>query len=161
MKSALLLLALALLTNFPVSANDLQIIVSGKAIHMGSDNQNENNYGLGLQYDFTRHHRRWIPTINMASFKDSNDNTSRYIGAGVKRRTKLSSGQQRFNFDFGVAALVMKRPEYNDDKPFLGALPFISMSNDWGGINATYVPSLEQDMAAFWYFQFSFKLLEL
>lgn len=148
-----------LLANFSVSANDLQVIISGRAIHMGSNNQNENNYGMGLQYDFTNH-RRWVPTINMALFKDSNDNTSRYIGAGMKRRFKLRSGQQRINFDLGAAGLVMKHPEYNDDKPFLGALPFLSLSNDRGGINATYVPSLEGGMAAFWYFQFSFKILE-
>lgn len=145
--------------HLPAKANDLQVIISGKAIHRGGNNHNENNYGLGLQYDFT-HHRRWIPTINLASFKDSNDNTSRYIGAGVKRRFKLNSGQQRLNFDLGAAALVMKRPGYNDDNPFLGALPFISLGNDWGGINATYVPSLEDEMASFWYFQFAFKLFE-
>ncbi len=160
MKSVLFLLALALLANFSVSADELQVIISGRAIHMGSNNQNENNYGIGLQYDFINH-RRWIPTINLASFKDSNDNTSRYIGAGMKRRFKLRSGQQRMNFDLGAAGLVMKRPGYNNDKPFLGALPFISLSNDWGGINATYVPSLEDDMTAFWYFQFTFKILQL
>ncbi len=160
MKSVLFLLALALLANFSVSADELQVIISGRAIHMGSNNQNENNYGIGLQYDFINH-RRWIPTINLASFKDSNDNTSRYIGAGMKRRFKLRSGQQRMNFDLGAAGLVMKRPGYNNDTPFLGALPFISLSNDWGGINATYVPSLEDDMTAFWYFQFTFKILQL
>ncbi|MDH3389105.1 MAG: hypothetical protein OEN02_14500 [Gammaproteobacteria bacterium] len=40
-------------------------------------------------------------------------------------------------FDLGAAALVMKRPDYNDDKPFLGMLPFISLSNAWDGIDAT------------------------
>jgi len=147
------------LAHLPVEANELQIIISGRAIHEGSNNQNESNYGMGLQYDFTNN-PRWIPMINLASFKDSNDNTSRYIGTGLKRRFKLRSGQQRLNFDLGAAALVMKRPDYNDDKPFVGALPFVSVSNDWGGINATYVPSLEQDMMAFWYFQLSFKLFE-
>lgn len=159
LKSTRLLLVLALLPAFPASANELQVIVSGRAIHVGSNDLNENNYGLGLQYDFTAN-RRWIPLINLASLKDSNDNTSKYIGAGMKRRFRLNSGQQRLNFDLGAAALVMKRPGYNDDKPFLGALPFIAFSNDWGGINATYVPSIEDETLPFWYFQFSLKILE-
>ena len=111
LKSARLLLVLALSPTFPSSANELQVIISGRAIHVGSNDLNENNYGLGLQYDFTAN-RHWIPLINLASVKDSNDNTSRYIGAGMKRRFKLSSGQQRLNFDLGAAALVMKRPDY-------------------------------------------------
>jgi hypothetical protein len=55
----------------------------------------------------------------------------------------------------------MKRPDYNDDKPFMGALTFIGLSNEWGGINATYVPGIEADTLPFWYFQFAFKLLDL
>lgn len=159
LKSVLLFILLAMLAHLPAGANELQVIISGRAIHVGSNDLNENNYGLGLQYDFATH-RRWIPLINLASLKDSNDNTSRYIGAGIKRRFKLNSGQQKLNFDLGAAALVMKRPGYNDDKPFLGALPFIALSNDWGGINATYVPSIEDDTLPFWYFQFSLKILE-
>lgn len=159
MKSVPIILLLVLPTLVPASADDLQIIISGRAIHQGSNDLNENNYGLGLQYNFSTH-RRWIPLVNLASLKDSNDNTSRYIGAGLKRRFRMSSGQQRLNLDVGAAGLVMKRPDYNDDKPFLGALPFVSLSNGWGGINVTYVPSIEKDALPFWYFQFSLKLLE-
>lgn len=159
MKPTLLLFTVALMTTFPASANELQVIISGRAIHLGSNDLNENNYGLGLQYDFTSH-RRWIPLINIASLKDSNNNTSRYIGAGIKRRFKLRSNQQRLNLDLGAAGLVMRRPDYNDDKPFFGALPFVALSNDWGGINVTYVPAIEDNTLPFWYFQFSLKLLE-
>ncbi len=142
------------------AADDLQVIISGTAIHMGSNDLNEQNYGLGLQYDINTH-RDWIPVINLASFKDSNDNTSRYVGAGIKRRLRLKTDSGRLNLDLGAIALAMKRPGYNDDKPFYGAIPFFSVSNDWGGINVTYVPEVEQDALAFWYFQFSFKLLTL
>jgi len=159
LKPILLLCSIALVTTFPASAEELQVIISGRAIHLGNNDLNENNYGLGLQYDFAPQ-RHWIPLINMASLKDSNDNTSRYVGAGIKRRFKLHSGQQRLNFDLGAAGLIMQRPGYNDDQPFLGALPFIALSNDWGGINATYVPSIEGDTLPFWYFQFSVKILE-
>ena len=159
MKSALIILLLALPALVPAAADELQIIISGRAIHEGGSDLNENNYGLGLQYDFAVH-RRWIPLVNLASLKDSNNNTSRYIGAGLKRRFRVSTGKQRLNFDLGAAALVMHRPDYNDDKPFVGMLPFVSLSNEWGGINATYVPSIEEDALPFWYFQFTLKLFE-
>lgn len=150
---------IALLTQLPASADDLQIVISGKAIHMGPNNLNEANYGLGLQYDFTPH-RRWIPLVNLASLKDSNSNTSRYIGAGIKRRFNLASDTQKLNFDAGVVGLAMRRPDYNDEKPLFGAIPFVSISNEWGGINATYVPSIEADTLAFWYLQFTIKLMQ-
>jgi len=54
----------------------------------------------------------------------------------------------------------MRRPDYNDDRPFVAALPFVALSNDWGGINVTYVPSIEENALPFWYLQFAVKLLE-
>jgi len=159
LKPALFFLTLALLAQLPANANELQVIISGRAVHMGSNDLNENNYGLGLQYEFTNH-RRWIPVINLASFKDSNDRTSRYIGTGLKRRYQFQPGHQRLNLDLGAAVLVMKRPGYNAGKSFIGALPFIGLSNEWGGINATYVPSIEADTLPFWYFQVTLKLMD-
>lgn len=159
MKRALLIIALTLPAYRPAIADELQVIISGTALHTGSNNLNEKNYGLGLQYDFNTH-QRWIPLINMASLKDSNNKTSRYVGAGIKRRFKLLSDSQRLDFDVGVAGLIMTRSDYNDDEPFLGAIPFVSLSNDWGGINATYVSKFEEDMLSFWYLQFSLKLVQ-
>ncbi|MCP4981237.1 MAG: hypothetical protein GY935_12165 [Gammaproteobacteria bacterium] len=159
MKSVRLIFALTLLLNFPVAADELQIVLSGKAIHMGDNNLNESNYGLGLQYDFNTH-RRWIPLINLASFKDSNNQTSKYIGAGIKRRFKIRSLPQRLNLDLGFAGLIMTRPNYNNEEPFFGAIPFVSVSNDWGGLNATYISEFEDEMLSFWYFQFTLKLMQ-
>ena len=136
-------------------ADELNVIISGKAYHTGGSNLNEDNFGLGLQYNFDER-RHWIPLINFATLKDSNDNTSHYVGGGIKRRFRLTPTPT--NFDIGAFALIMKRPGYNDDEPFFGALPFISMSNDWGGLNLTYVPEFEADMHAFWYLQFTLKL---
>ena len=158
MKIPVFIVLLMLITSFEAGADELQMIISGKAIHMGSNNLNEKNYGLGLQYDINQQ-RDWIPTINMASFKDSNDNTSRYVGGGMKRRYRFNTGTQRLNLDFGALALVMVRPDYNDDEPFYGAVPFVSIGNGWGGINITYVPEVEEDTLAFWYFQFSLRML--
>jgi hypothetical protein len=148
-----------LLANIAAEADELQVIVSGRAIHMGDNDLNENNFGLGIQYDFNPQ-QRWIPLINLASFKDSNNQTSRYIGAGIKRRFRLRAAPHTLNFDLGAIGLAMTRPDYNDDRPFYGALPFVSIGNDWGGINAIFVPEIERDSLPFWYFQFSLKLLE-
>ena len=150
---------LGLIASTQLQAHELQMVISAKAIHVGQNDLNENNYGVGFQYDFDEQ-QRWIPLINMASLKDSNNKTSRYIGAGIKRRFKLRAGNEPLNFDIGVAGLVMKRPDYNDEKPFWGALPFVSLNNSWGGVNATYVPAVEKDTLPFWYFQFTLKLLQ-
>jgi len=155
------LLVLGMIFGATATADDLQMIISARSIHEGGSerNLNERNYGLGLQYDFD-HHPNWIPLISFASFKDSNYNTSRYLGAGIKRRFRLSSAPDTLNLDLGAAGLVMVRPDYNDEKPFLGMIPFVSLSNSWGGINATYVPAIEEDTFPFWYFQFSLKLMQ-
>lgn len=158
-KTAILYLGLVACIALPAQAGDLQIIISGKALHRGTDDLNENNYGLGLQYEFNPE-RRWIPLVGLASLKDSNNNTSRYVGAGIKRRFRLAPAPQALNFDVGVFGLAMKRPDYNDDQPFFGAIPFVALSNDWGGINATYVPKVEDDAYPFWYFQFSLKIMQ-
>ncbi len=142
------------------AADDLQMIISGKAFHLGGPSDlNEDNYGLGLQYDFdTASH--WIPVINLATLRDSNNNMSNYIGAGAKRRFRLSPAPNPLNFDAGVIGLVMTRKYYNDGDPFFGAIPFVSFGNDWGGINLTYVPAVEESTYPFWYFQFALKLAE-
>ena len=80
MKSILSILLIALSSLVPASANDLQLVISGRAYHQGSGSDlNEDNFGIGLQYDFATH-RRWVPLINMASLKDSNDNQMFAIG---------------------------------------------------------------------------------
>ncbi len=154
------LLIIASVFWIPASADDLQLIINGKSFHLGGENLNESNYGIGLQYDFSERNQ-WVPVMTFASFKDSNNNTSRYIGFGSKRRHKLGTGRDRVNLDLGIIGLAMKRPGYNDGKPFFAALPFVSLSKAWGGINLTYAPKIEDNAYAFWYLQFSFKLANL
>jgi len=160
MNAMRLLAALACLATSVVAADELQFVISGKSFHRGGDNLNEDNYGIGLQYDFVRD-REWIPVLAAASFKDSNDNTSRYVGAGIKRRFRSFASDTGVNLDLGVIGLAMRRPGYNDDRAFYGAIPFVSIGNGWGGINLTYVPRVEEDAYAFWYVQFSLKILEI
>jgi hypothetical protein len=156
-----ILLSVVLLILLPTAnAGNLQAIISGKTFHTSGDNLNENNIGLGLQYEFAAKNR-WIPLVNFASFEDSNNQNSKYVGAGIKRRFKISYNPFPIYFDAGALGLAMTRQDYNDNQPFLGAIPFVSISNNWAGINATYVPKIDKDMVPFWYIQFSLKLLEI
>ena len=159
MRTATLVFTIILLSLQAAQADELKMIVSGKAVHIGANDLNENNYGIGLQYEIDAN-SRLIPIVSLAAFRDSNDNISSYIGAGVKHRFPRSRRAGSLNFDVGAIAMAMQRPDYNNDAPFLGALPFVSFSNDWAGINITYVPQIEDNSLAFWYFQFSFKLAE-
>ena len=79
-------LVLFLFTSSAIKADELQLVVSGRSIHFGSDTSfNETNRGFGFEYDFEQRNN-WIPLITGASFKDSLENTSNYLGGGTKRR---------------------------------------------------------------------------
>ena len=140
-------------------ADELHLVVSGTALHIGSNNLNEKNYGLGFEYDFEERDN-WIRFLTGASFKDSNDQTSKYFGIGTKRRFRLGPEPDSWHIDAGALAFVMTRKDNRNNMPFLGALPFASIGNDWAAVNLTYVPKISPKMYAFWYFQASFKIAE-
>ena len=151
---------LSLITFFNTTvADDLHLIVSGTALHIGSNDLNEKNYGLGFEYDFEERNN-WIRFITGASFKDSNDQTSKYLGTGSKRRFRFGSDPDEFHFDAGAFAFVMTRKDVNDNEPFIAALPFVSLGNEWLAVNLTYAPKISPKMYAFWYFQASFRIME-
>lgn len=159
MISRILLISILLIIFKTATADELHLIISGKAIHYSSGSYNEDNRGLGFEYDFDEQNN-WIPLITGASFLDSNSQTSNYLGAGTKRRFRLSSDPKSFHFDAGILAFVMTRYDYKNNDPFVAALPFISFGFEWISINVTYVPKMQPKMVAFTYFQASFKLLE-
>ncbi|MCP4430762.1 MAG: hypothetical protein GY806_07275 [Gammaproteobacteria bacterium] len=136
-------------------AEDLHLIVSGTALHIGSNNLNEKNYGLGFEYDFEERND-WIRFLTGVSFKDSNDQTSKYFGIGTKRRFRL--GSDSLHIDTGALAFIMTRKDSRNNMPFLAALPFASIGNDWMTVNFTYVPKVSPKMYAFWYFQAAFRI---
>jgi len=149
-----------LLTSFNIIvADELHLIVSGKAIHFSDGEYNENNNGLGFEYDFDERNN-WIPLITGVSFSDSNNQTSNYLGGGVKRRFHLSNDPKGFHFDAGIIGFVMTRHDYKNNDPFLAALPFVSIGFEWVAINITYVPKIKPKMVAFMYFQATVKLAE-
>lgn len=160
MKLRLVLLLLLISTvSGTAIAGELRFIISGKAKHSGGQNLNEDISGWGFEYNFDNR-GNWIPLVTGASFLDSNYQASSYFGAGSKRRFLLGSDSSGFRIDVGALAFTMKRYDYNNNSPFIAALPFISFGNPRFAINMTYVPKLGPNFIAFSYYQVSLKLLE-
>ncbi len=159
MLSRFIIIFILLITVSTVIADELHLIVSGKAIHFSDKNFNENNTGLGFEYDF-KERNNWIPLITGASFKDSNSQTSNYFGGGTKRRFRFSQDPKGFHIDAGIMAFIMTRYDYKNNDPFIAALPFASFGFEWFAINVTYVPKMKPKMVSFVYFQATVKLLE-
>ncbi len=135
-------------------AGELHLVVSGKAIHLDEGDYNENNWGLGFEYDFTPR-GRWIPFVTGASFLDSNKDVSNYLGGGAKHRQDLGSG---WHLDAGVLAFLMTRKDYRDNRPFPGVLPFVSLGTERVALNITYIPRVQQKTTPLFYFQLMFRL---
>jgi len=141
-------------------ADQLHGIINGKAYHFDrSRNFNEKNWGFGFEYNFEQS-GNWIPFLTGSTFKDSNDQTSNYLGGGAKHRFMLGSGENGLHLDAGVVAFLMTRKDYNGDRPFFGALPFISVGNEYVAVNATYIPKISPKHASLLYFQLMIKLAE-
>jgi len=149
-----------LFTCTAVNADALQLIVSGKSVHLDADvSFNEKNWGLGFEYDFEERNK-WIPLITGLVFKDSLKRTSKYLGGGAKRRFLLGNNPDGMHLDAGIFAFVMTRQDYKNNDPFVGALPFISVGNSRFAVNITYVPKIVPKMVAFVYFQLTIKIAE-
>ncbi len=141
-------------------AGQLHGIINGKAYHFDrSRNFNEKNWGFGFEYDFERS-GNWIPLVTGSTFKDSNNQTSNYLGGGTKYRFMLGAGESSWHLDAGVVAFLMTRKDYNGKKPFFGALPFISVGNEYVAVNATYIPSVSPKFASLMFFQLMIKVVE-
>ena len=135
----LILLALPL---SPALAGDLSTVFNGKSYHVGaSQDWNENNYGLGLEYTFERQ-SRWKPRVMANGFRDSNEDMSYMLGGGLHRNLYTTDRMNGFYFDAGIDAFVMTRTDVNDNKPFPGALPSLTVGNRYVGVNLTYMPKV-------------------
>ncbi len=139
-----------------LEAGELHLILSGKAIHLDPGDYNESNWGVGFEYDFTpRGH--WIPFVAGASFLDSNEDVSNYLGGGTKYRRHLGGG---WHLDGGIIGFVMTRKDYHDNSPFIGVLPFASLGTERVALNVTYVPRVQQKTSPLIYFQLMFRLAQ-
>ncbi|GMR16520.1 MAG: hypothetical protein BMS9Abin31_0861 [Gammaproteobacteria bacterium] len=140
-------------------ADSIHLIVNGKAFHENKKNYNENNWGLGFEYDFEEK-KKWINFVNGGYFKDSLSNTSKYFGGGSKRRFLLSEEKDGWHIDAGFTAFMMTRKDYKNNQPFFGALPFVSIGTGKFAINATYIPKASPKLEALLFIQASFRLSE-
>ena len=132
----------------PAAAGDLNMIVSGKSYHVGADySWNEDNRGIGFEYDFTRR-SRWIKSGVANAFRDSLDNMSYMAGAGLRRRIFETERLAGLYFDAGLVAFLMAREDIKNGQPFPGILPVIAAGNRHIGLNLTYIPKIViHDMA--------------
>lgn len=138
------------------SAGDLSLILNGKAVHMevpAGHKYNEENWGVGLHYEFLDARDKWLPFVHGSEFLDSNSNVSYYFGGGVLRRFALSSEPSTARVDVGFVAFLMHREEYRSGRLFPGILPVISVGNDVLAVNVTYVPKVAPKMSPLFFFQ--------
>ena len=147
----------ACLTTTASAADELSLLINGKAIHLGSpagSNLNEKNWGLGLQYDWERESDKWRPFATVSEFSDSNNNTSVYAGGGALYRFQFDS----VHVDVGAIGFLMTRKDYNSGDPFPGVLPVLSVGTKNVALNITYVPKIEPKAVPLWFFQLKISL---
>ncbi len=151
------------------TAGQLDLVVNGRSYHVNSDyDWNENNYGIGLEYQFDSS-SRWLWSVNGNAFMDSGENMSYMAGGGLKRRLFQSERAAGFYFDVGLNAFLMSRADFNDYLPFPGILPTLSFGMKNVGINLTYIPEtvvrdiakakvLDPNVGGVFFLQFKFRL---
>ena len=133
----------SMLSVLPVSsamAGDINAIINGKSIHVGAtEDWNEDNYGLGLEYQFATK-SRWKKQLMVNGFRDSNEEMSYMAGGGIHRNLFATDRLHGFYVDAGINAFLMTRKDVNDNRPFPGALPSLAVGNRYMGFNLTYLP---------------------
>jgi hypothetical protein len=138
----LLALFLALSLSQAAVAGELSAVINGRSFHLGaSQDWNENNVGLGLEYQFTST-SRWHKRLMVNGFRDSSDQMSYMAGGGLYRNLYTTDRLHGFYVDAGINAFLMTRQDVNDNRPFPGALPSLAIGNDFVGVNLTYLPSV-------------------
>ncbi len=134
---------LALVVLLPVhfaAAGEWSTVVNGKAFHLGSErNWNEENYGLGLEYQF-RTRTAWKFVLMGNGFRDSEKNMSYMAGGGLHRNLFSSHRFNGLYVDVGLNAFMMSRKNVDNGRPFPGALPSMTVGNRHMGLNLTYLP---------------------
>jgi hypothetical protein len=137
---AAILASIIVLASSNVWAGGINAVLNGKSYHFDSSyDWNENNTGLGVEYQFTQK-SPWRKVVMANGFRDSTDNMSYMAGAGLQRRVYETHKLGGFYVYAGLSAFVMTRDDVNDSKPFPGILPSISIGNEKVGFNLTYMP---------------------
>ena len=121
-------------------AGEFSAIINGKSYHIGaSQDWNEANYGLGVEYEFASQ-SRWKSRLMANGFRDSSDEMSYMAGGGLHRNLYASDRLNGLYVDAGVNAFLMTRKDLDNGKPFPGVLPSLTIGNDFVGMNLTYLP---------------------
>lgn len=146
------------LTFYSMSANADQwsLLINGKSIHFEKstiEKYNEENYGVGVQYDFSLKDSKWVPFLTASGFKDSYKNPSYYAGGGAMYRHYFGTEKNKLYFDIGLVVFAMTRKNYQNGDPFLGMLPMITFGNSRVALNMTYVPKIDPKMVPIVFFQ--------
>lgn len=141
--AAVRLALLALLIAVPCSsawAGSLSAVLNGRSIHIdATQDWNEDNVGLGLEYQFAST-SRWKRQVMVNGFRDSNEQMSYMAGAGLHRTLFASDRMNGLYVDAGINAFLMTRRDINDNRPFPGAVPSLTIGNRVMGVNLTYLP---------------------
>jgi len=122
------------------TAGTLNAIINGRSHHVDATHDwNENNVGIGLEYQFDST-SRWKSAAMANGFRDSNDEMSYMVGGSLKRRLVDSQRLWGLYLDAGITAFIMTRQDVNDNRPFPGLLPSLSFGNRYAGFNLAYMP---------------------
>jgi hypothetical protein len=141
--STILICAITLLVAVPFSsakAGTFNAIINGKSYHLDSTYEwNDINTGLGIEREFDST-SAWRTTVMANAFRDSTDAMSYMAGGGLHRRLFETERLSGFYVSAGLSAFVMTRKDTNNNRPFPGVLPSVSIGNDKIGFNLTYLP---------------------
>lgn len=121
-------------------AGEFSAVLNGKSYHIGaSEDWNEDNLGLGVEFQFDTE-SRWKRQLMANGFRDSSENMTYMVGGGIHRTVFGTDKLADFYVDLGINAFVMTREDVNDNRPFPGALPSLTIGNRYAGFNLTYLP---------------------
>lgn len=121
-------------------AGESHLVINGRSYHIDSTyNWNEDNLGLGLEYQF-KQESAWRRIAMANGFRDSTDVMSYMAGFGLHRRLYETNRFGGFYVYAGLNAFVMTRDDVNSGELFPGILPSLSVGNRGFGVNLTYLP---------------------
>lgn len=122
------------------AAGEFSAVLNGRSVHFGaSQDWNENNLGIGLEYQFATE-TRWKKILMANAFRDSGSSMSYMAGGGLHRTLYQTQRLGDFYVDVGINAFLMTREDVNGNRPFPGVLPSLTIGNRYAGINLTYLP---------------------
>ena len=135
-----LLAAVLMVSASTALAGEFSAVLNGRSIHLGaSEDWNENNLGLGVEYQFATQ-SRWRTRLMANGFQDSTENMSYMAGGGLYRNLYATDRLGGFYVDAGLNAFLMTRDDVDEGRPFPGILPSLTFGTEFMGINLTYLP---------------------